>query len=191
MNKQAEMFDAVTTAYSYRLAFKCIVIIIFGAVLTAFFLYAFLQKEIGSSYAESYNAIARLREELLYKSAIIYLTTALVQIAGIIIISLLYSHRVAGPLYKFGIFARKIASGDLSGAVRLRRHDAVHPMADDLNGITARYKEILGRLEAKTREMRDAVSAAHASSQANAQNTLKNVSEKADEIQKILYSIKL
>ena len=135
MNKDTGAIETVGKAYYYRLALKCTFIIISGAVLTGVFLYFSLYREPGSSYAESYGIISALRKDLFYKSAYLYIVTLLFIITGVTIISLLSSHRVAGPLHRLGVFARKVSSGDLTEAVKLRQKDEISPLADDMNGI--------------------------------------------------------
>ena len=154
-------------------------------------LYISIYKESGSSYAESYGIITELRGELFHKSTYLYFTELLFIIIGITVISLLFSHRVAGPLYRLGVFARKAASGDLSGAVTLRQKDAIYPIADDMNNIMAMYKDVLEQLEAKTKEVREMFSTTGPSAKITGQDSLEKLSKKIYEMNGILSRIKL
>lgn len=49
------------------------------------------------------------------------------------VMGILGTHLVAGPIYKFQCFIKKIAKGDFSGEVFLRKGDALGDVADDLN----------------------------------------------------------
>jgi methyl-accepting chemotaxis protein len=191
MNRETDMIETINKSYYYKIAFRCIFIILAGAIFTGLFLYFSLYREPGASYAESYVIISALRRELFVKSAYLYMTTSFFIIIGITIISLLYSHRVAGPLYRFGIFARKVASGDLTDAVKLRQKDAIYPIADDLNGFVSRYKEIIEQLEMKTREVKELSSIADQSAVAADMDMNKKISNCVDEMNGILSRIKL
>ena len=191
MNRETDTIETINKSYYYRLALRCILIIIAGAVLTGVFLYFSLYREAGSSYAESYSIISTLRGELFYKSAYLYITTLLFIIIGITIISLLFSHRVAGPIYRLGVSARKVASGDLTETVRLRQKDVIYPLADDLNGIIAIYKEIIEQLETKMKEVREMSATADQSSGAAERDMIEKISKTVYEMNGILSRIKL
>jgi len=191
MNRETETIETINKSYYYRLALRCILVIMAGAILTGMFLFFSLYREPGSSYAESYSIISALRGELFYKSTYLYITTLLFIIIGISIISLLYSHRVAGPLYRLGVFARKVASGDLTEAVTLRQKDAIYPIADDLNGINAMYKEIIEQLETKTKEVKEMSSMADQSAGIAERDMIEKISKGVYEMNGILSRIKL
>jgi methyl-accepting chemotaxis protein len=191
MDNTTENIETINKSYYYRLAGTCILIIILGAILTGVFLYFSLYKESGSSYAESYGIITTLRGELFYKSTYLYFTALLFIIIGITVISLLFSHRVAGPLHRLGVFARKVASGDLSKAVTLRQKDAIYPIADDLNNIIAMYKEVLEQLETKAKEIREMSSTADPSAVIAEKDMLEKLLKRVYEMNGILSRVKL
>ncbi|MBI5099723.1 MAG: methyl-accepting chemotaxis protein [Nitrospirae bacterium] len=191
MNRETDTIETINKSYYYRLALRCIFILIAGAILTGVFLYFSLYREPGSSYAESYSIISALRAELFYKSTYLYITTLLFIIIGITIICLLYSHRVAGPIYRLGVFARKVASGDLTEAVTLRQKDAIYPIAEDLNGIIAMYREIIEQLETKMKEVREMSSLADQPAGTAERDMIEKISKRVYEMNGILSRIKL
>jgi methyl-accepting chemotaxis protein len=185
------MPETIRKTYYRSLAFKCILAILLGAVVNGLLLHVSLSGEPGSSYAEGYAIMASLRTNLFYKSMGIYVATSIFIAIGITVISLLYSHRVAGPIYRLGLFARKIASGDLAGTVKLRQKDEINMMADDLNNLTAEYKKIITRIEHKTKEFEEIAVTIGKSKGDAALDDIARLSGKRDEINKILSNIKL
>lgn len=181
--------------YFFKFGAKYALAVILTALVTALFLFLFLKRTPGLSYSDSYGVISALRQELLHKSILIYGVTALLITFGIAAISLVYSHRVAGPLYRLGVEARDIASGDLSKSVRFRKNDAIHEVADDMNGMRESYKNLLSSLESGIEELKDAVSAmpdsAEGMSGKEAAEKIKKILEKADEINEIIFRVKL
>jgi methyl-accepting chemotaxis protein len=55
--------------------------------------------------------------------------------AGLIVTSLVLSHRIAGPLYRFKVSADKVAAGDLSLRVTLRQEDEFRDFQETFNAM--------------------------------------------------------
>ena len=147
MDNKSEAVTPVAETHSYGFILKSSLVVVCGIMFTAFMLYYSLPREGGASYAESYKIISSLRQTILYKAIVIYASTSFFIFVGVLVISLLYSHGIAGPLHRMGMFARKAAEGDFTDTVRLRKHDALHTMAKDLNDIASTYKNTLLQVE--------------------------------------------
>jgi len=182
------MLDTVSKSFPYKLVLKSMLVVLIGLLLTILMLHFSFYKEHGNSYAESYKLFSNLKNELLRKSVFIYLSSSLLIVVGVAVISLLYSHRVAGPLYRLEMFARRVASGDLTQIVRLRQSDVIHPMADDLNSIVSSLKETVAEIESGTEELKEAAAGLHADSGKDFADALESMSEKTEEIKDILLS---
>ena len=191
MDHKPEAVTPVTEAHSYSFILKGLLIVVCGIVLTAFMLYFSLPREGGASYAESYKIISSLRQTILYKAIVIYGTTSFFIFAGVLVISLQYSHRIAGPLHKMGMFVRKAAEGDFTDTVMLRKHDALHPMAKDLNDIAATYKNTLMQVEMEIREIKNILTTMDGTADQSERENILNISERADKLSEILYRLKL
>jgi methyl-accepting chemotaxis protein len=183
--------QTVPKSFLSGFVFKSALIFAGGALLTAAVFYLALREQ-GASYADSYRLLADLDRVLVNKSLMLFSFTLLLSIAGIIILAIVYSHRVAGALHKLGMHTRRIASGDLAAAVRLRRTDVVHELADDFNDLSGRYRDVLGRLDSKTRELAAIMEdlEKHPPAAGDAGPTAK-ISERTDEIRELLRQIKL
>lgn len=117
-----------------------------GLLLTGIILYFSTQQPLGPSYQESFARLAQLKEEMLTKSIITYCLITSMILAGVIFITVIYSHRVVGPLVGIKRAIHAIANGDLTQSVRLRQKDAIKPMAEALNNLTASYKTKLQQM---------------------------------------------
>ncbi len=122
-------------AKSYRsgLIIKCSLLFTVGLILTAVILYLSAQQPLGPSYQQSFARLAQLKHEMLVKSIIIYSILTLLIISGIIFITVIYSHRVVGPLVGLRRVIRAMAAGDLTMAAHLREKDAITTVADAIN----------------------------------------------------------
>ncbi|MBF0560049.1 MAG: methyl-accepting chemotaxis protein [Nitrospirae bacterium] len=139
--------ETVERSSLYRFAVTCTIIFLSGVLLTSAVIWYYTYREPAASYLENYRMIAHLRSELVYTSIFIYAVTSLFIVAGTAVLSLVYSHRVAGPLYKLGMFVRKTALGDFTGHVTLRRNDVIHPLAEDINKLIDFYRSTIIKLE--------------------------------------------
>ncbi len=189
MNKTHDPAQAVPKSYLNRfviwstLSFACV------ALLTATALYL-APRDQGLSYADNFRIIAELDRALVAKSLVLSSFALLLILAVIVVISIAYSHRVAGPLYKLGMHTRKIASGDLSESVQLRNNDVIHELAADLNDLSGRYRDLLMQARAKTREL--AAIMDNAEKQApNKPAPADEIAERIDEIRELLSRIKV
>lgn len=187
--------ETVARTSLYRFAVKCTATFLSGVLLISLVIWLYSYREPAASYAENYRMLARLRSEIVCKSLIIYAVTSLFIIGGTAVLSLLYSHKVAGPLYKLGMFVRKTALGDFSGSVTFRRNDIIHPLAGDVNAVIASYRETVAQLEAKSLELKVAArvlsDSDHSPSPEELQKALEHISVKAGEIRDILYRFRL
>jgi methyl-accepting chemotaxis protein len=162
-----------------------------GALLTVA-LFSFAFPDQGTSYAESYKLLAEADRVLVDRSLMVFCFTLLLSIAGIVVLAIVYSHRVAGALHMLGMHTRRVASGDLAKTVKLRSTDVIHDLADDFNNISGHYRGLLALLEIKTREL--AVIIDHPEQRAHrAGNTglSTEISERTLEIKALLDQIKL
>jgi methyl-accepting chemotaxis protein len=193
MDTRSGTLETVRKSYSYKLALKSMLVISVGAAASTFIISFFLSRAPGSSYAESYTIIAELRRQLLDKVVAVYLVSSLFIGGGIGIIALLYSHRVAGPIHRLGMFAHSVGAGDLSRKVALRINDVVHPIADDFNDMVARYKNTILQLDREVEELRETVSETKGPSAGGDGDAYvsKGIVKKAEEINEILSHIRV
>lgn len=133
--------NAMSKDYPFRLFLKLVVVVSLGAVLVGVLLYISSEYFVGGSYIESIQQLSIAKTEIIKKSFMIYAFTGILIIVGLGVITLFYSHRIAGPLFRLGKESRQIAMGDLTVHVKLRQKDAIHPLADSLNEVVEAYKK--------------------------------------------------
>jgi methyl-accepting chemotaxis protein len=81
---------------------------------------------------------------LFWRVAILYAVTSLLIIASLVVLHLMYSHRIAGPAYRMGREAAKIAQGNYAGNITFREKDNLADMAVSLNAVASQYR---GKIE--------------------------------------------
>ena len=123
----------IDRSYPRGVVMQCGLIFIGGLIATAVVFFFMMGQSIGPTYGEGFRMLARLEQDIFYKSLLIYGSTVLVALACILIITVLYSHRVAGPIYRLRLFARQVSAGEVGKRVALRRTDVIQPLADEMN----------------------------------------------------------
>jgi methyl-accepting chemotaxis protein len=190
MNKTRGPAQAVPKSYLNSFVIRSTLIFACVALLTATALYL-APRDQGLSYADNFRIIAELDRALVSKSLTLSSFALALILALIVFISIAYSHRVAGPLYKLGMHTRKIASGDLSESVRLRSNDVIHELAADLNTLSGSYRDLLAQVRTKTRELAAIMDNAEKQSPREGPTPTDEIAERIDEIREILNRIKV
>jgi methyl-accepting chemotaxis protein len=79
--------------------------------------------------------------DLYSPAAPVTLAKLAIYLAGAFAVSLLLSHRIAGPLFRFEKSAERVGAGDLSFRVALRQADEFGAFQDKFNGMLASLKD--------------------------------------------------
>jgi len=72
----------------------------------------------------------------------------LVTFLGLLLHSIYFMHRIAGPLYRFTALFQTIGAGNLHVRAHLREHDYLHREARDFNAMLDRLEQKIERLNA-------------------------------------------
>ena len=135
------------TRKNYRLFLyvNTLVIIFFGAVLAGWGLFWTVPAGLGEGYHAVQATVRGIAQVLFWRVAVLYAVISLLILLAMVVLHLFYSHRIAGPAYRMGREAARIAQGDLTGNITFRRKDNLTDMADSLNEVASQYR---GRIEA-------------------------------------------
>jgi len=155
VQQTAATTQVIDKSYLSGLLLKCGLFFSGGLILTGVILYFSAHQPLGPSYQESFSRLAQLKEEMLIKSIIIYCLVTALALAGIVFVTVLYSHRVVGPLVGMKRVVKAIAGGDFTQAVHIRQKDAIQPMATALNTMIDTYKTKLRFIDQQTKLLQE------------------------------------
>lgn len=119
--------------YQFRFAthFCGSVLVAVTLAMTIFYLYT--NKELGSTYFQCCVTLQGLRDNIwpamIFTGGIVIIFSTL----AVLIITLIGSHKIAGPIYRLERSLESIGNGDLSQRIIFRKYDAVDGLADDIN----------------------------------------------------------
>jgi len=190
-NKRGAM--GLTTQKNYRLLVygNTLLIVMLGALFAGCVLFWLLPAELGESFGDIMATAQEIRRVLVWRLATLYAITALLIVLGIALIHLFYSHRIAGPVYRLGKEAARIAQGNLLGHISFRRKDNLTDMAEVLNDLVARYqgrinnvKGCLSVIDTQARTLSDLLQ--HGKTGDDLKQTAATITENVDKIERTL-----
>lgn len=168
-----------------------LVCIVFSSV-SGLFLYFNTYSSLDTSYSASISIISDIKEDLLARTLTIGAVFYLFILIGIMSLTVLYTHRIAGPLQRIKLFAGTVTGGDLRSALKFRKKDAIHSFGDSLNRMTDSWRGSVQALTSYTEQLEAAVSELRSLSEnkKDTSDVLKKISTIDKEIKKILKEMK-
>lgn len=127
--------------FQSKFILKFCMVLLTGIIISIGLLFLFSKNTLTSSFEQSRlviknTASAILPSVLLSHSIALLLITLLT-----IVVTLLISHKLAGPLFRFQKELKEIGDGDLSKVVKIRKKDQVKAIADSLNQMRANLQK--------------------------------------------------
>ncbi len=121
---------------------RVILIIMFGVgALAAYTVYYQAMVVMGSKLA---NVYPQGRLVAIVKSVNIQILLSLLLLTPLVVlIGIMLSHRIAGPIYRMERFLEGIANGDITRFITLRKRDELKSLADGINTVV---KSLRGRV---------------------------------------------
>jgi len=148
----------------YRLRFLAKVCLVTVAGVFAFTLavYIYTSRGLGSGYGEAIYTIYDLKIRIfpLIFSSFYSIFILAVVTAAVGVVTVLFSHRLAGPVYRLARNLEAIGDGDLTVKTRLRGGDQLKALAVEMNAMTGSLNRLsrscadaLAEVEAGSREL--------------------------------------
>ncbi len=126
--------------YQLRLALRICALILIGAVISSGLLFFFSKNTLTTTFENSNLTIKSTASAILPTVLLTNLVTlTLICIAAIIII-LIVTHRITGPMLRFQKEFNYISQGDLTHDIRVRRNDQVEELTADLNAMREKLR---------------------------------------------------
>ena len=146
--------EGISKSYVWSLILRCFYVFIAGIGLTGIIFLISFQQTAGSSYSETFQLLSNIKQHIFLNTIIIYFIGFVFIVVGIILISLLYSHRIAGPVYRLTEFTKQISTGDFSNTVTLRANDTIKPLSGELNNLVSFYQNATNSLLNSVQEIK-------------------------------------
>lgn len=110
------------------------------SIISGYTIFYTLWSSLGDKLARVYPQ--GMLQEVLRATTFALIRNLLIVAPFIIWISILYSHRVAGPLVRITRTLKEIGEGNLDINIKLRRADELKELAASINGMAANLKKL-------------------------------------------------
>jgi methyl-accepting chemotaxis protein len=179
MGRQMNSDKIVKKGYIARLVLLAVSIFMAGSAVSSGLFFLTTHTPLSNThYSAALSIISEFRNSLIIKSLQINLFFFFLIAIGIIILGVLYSHRIAGPLYRIKQYAGSISKGDLGSEIKFREKDVIHPFAESINKMTESCGERVRELASEAVQLKKEV------------EHMKSLSERGEETAEAMENIK-
>ncbi len=176
-----------------RLLVFLIGIFILFSLSSAVYLYLDIYRPLSTHYSAVVTIVSDIHETLIMRTLKINVLFFFLITVGILILGILYTHRICGPLKRVQIFAKGVSEGQMDNRINFRGKDAIHPFGDTFNDMTQAYSNKIRKLTSEINELKVAITEIESSS--GEEKDVASLVEKTSEINKrineVLSTIKL
>lgn len=177
--------------FQAKFIIKFCLIVVLAGLLTIGLLYLLSAKSTTVSFINS-RAVVQTTKDFLLPILIqtVIVVTIIVSLVTIMV-ALLASHKIAGPLYRFKKVIEKLGEGDFSSDFKIRKMDQLQDIAEMFNKSIGKTRQQFNALKLNSlsfkKKLDDILQKEHPENNRAALNELKKISEELD---KIIYYFK-
>ena len=171
----------------FTIDFLLIIVIATISVMLLFLFYSHDTVTVGYTGSE----VILLPTIDFFLSTLLLSTFAVIIVSGVvgIIVLILISHRIAGPIFRFDMILNELRKGDLTRRFRLRKKDQFSELADRINTLTEIMNVKISSIKTQTAEIirliseMQRISASHPTIRIELDRPLQEIKEKLSVLQ--------
>jgi nitrogen fixation/metabolism regulation signal transduction histidine kinase len=111
-------------------------------------------KELANNFSQN----DQNREQLVYSLLWVVIPGFLIIIGQLVFLTIFFSHKLAGPVYRIELGCRRVTDGDFTENIRLRDSDQLVRLANHFNDVISKSRETINALyKADTKEEKDII----------------------------------
>ena len=149
--------DIIGRNYLRNFLLAFLLVLMVGIAVSAVTLYLNIHQPLDTHYSAALSIMSDLKDTLITRSLIISAILSFMMLLGLLILGILYTHRIAGPLYRVKVAAKSISNGYLGEKITLRRKDVIHSFAEDVNELADTYSNTVKLIKSDVHQLKDAV----------------------------------
>jgi methyl-accepting chemotaxis protein len=130
--------------YQSKMILKFCLLAILGGALLCVSYYTAMDRDISVGYIQALEGMRYIKAAMVRN--FIYSEAAIILLLGlaVVVVTLLMSHRIAGPLWRVEQTAKAVGEGDLTCEIHLRKNDELRTLADQMNKMTKLLRKKAG-----------------------------------------------
>ncbi len=154
MNKEKRKIKLINRRFQLQLMAKFILLNSLILSLFGILIYIFFKSEINANLASAHTAYTDMSQMIL--PIVLTLSILNIIVTAIVIASmiLLWSHKIAGPLYRLNVAAQEVAKGNLAPLSRFRDTDQLQELSSSFSGMTSTLSTDFGQMSAIVDEIK-------------------------------------
>lgn len=128
-------------------------LVVLGSSITAYIIYAMSARSVTTSFEGLRLTIKSTADYMM--PALLISGAVVIVVVGVstIIVTLLTSHKIAGPLYRIERNLSEVASGNLKMRFKLRKGDEIRRLASDLDAMVISLRDRIIEIKRSTDEL--------------------------------------
>ncbi len=185
--------EVINKGFSGRLLLLILGVFIVFTVFSATYIYLDLYRPLDTHYSAIVSIISGISDTLTAKTLRINAISFSLIFAGIMVLGVLYTHRIVGPLQRVKMFAKIVRDGKMNTKMTFRKKDAIQPFKNSFNTMTEQHSERLARINSEVQELKSALSSLKSSAAegGDREKEMEKVLLKEEKIRELLSDIKL
>lgn len=144
--------------FQIQFIIKFCLLVTLGSLATMALLYFFASRTTTVSFQNT-RAVVKSTADFIFPILVQTLLVVTILIAlSTIMLTLLISHRIAGPLYRFKKELLKMKGGHLESEFKIRKGDQLQELAEILNELKCQYREDIAEIKSSCQELESSIS---------------------------------
>lgn len=143
--------------FQVKFIIKFCLLVILSSIIIMALLY-FFSSQTTTVVFENTEAVVKSTEDFFLPILIqtVIIVTVIIGLFAVIL-TLLFSHKIAGPLYRFKKELELVKEGDVSSAFNIRKYDQLKEVAGVLNSAKSKLRESLSSLKSEINDLESKV----------------------------------
>lgn len=144
--------------FQFKFILKFCMVLLVGIIISTGLVLLFSENTLTSSFEQS-RLVIRNTASAILPNVFLSHAIAFVLISFLaIVVTLLVSHKLAGPLFRFEKELKEMGNGDLTKVVKIRKDDQVKAIADGLNEMRANLQKKILDIKAEIEQIIESTS---------------------------------
>jgi len=143
----------INKRFQFSFSAKFVILLLIESLLIVTLFYYLSSDTVTTGYVNSTLTVETTRNFFSFPFLLLTLIVAVgIALSGMIVFILL-SHRIAGPLYRFETTLKQLQEGDMTTNVHLRKKDQLSEVQEQLNGLIRSLDSRLGNIKSELTEL--------------------------------------
>jgi len=145
----------IQRAFLTKFVIKFSVVVLVGVLAASLLLFMIINRDLGESYYSGIYFLSHLTRNLIKYLMYSFAFQLIIISLATIVITLLASHKIAGPLFRLEKISDQIARGELPERVRIRSKDQIQSLAYSMDNMVQQLKTKLKKLNSNLDRIRE------------------------------------